>query len=104
MDICACTPTGTHSAAIRASKKSSLRSRRKTRVSKHGNGSEEVFRRIKKAQRLPRGGRLWSRRVVPYSAHDTSFSVLRNSKLGDSFCRHCARGWFSDRDVSVLAL
>src|SRR2546430_15136458 len=73
-------------------------------VSKHGNGSEEVFRRIKKAQRLPRGGRLWSRRVVPYSAHDTSFSVLRNSKLGDSFCRHCARGWFSDRDVSVLAL
>src|SRR6266702_516257 len=77
---------------------------RKTRVNKHSHGPEEILRRIKKAQCLPRGCRLWSRCVVPHSAHDAGFSVLRNSKLGDSLCRNCARSWFSDRDVSLLAL
>src|SRR4029077_19965690 len=74
-----------------ASSKSSRRVT-KTRVNKHGNGSEEILRGIKTAQCLPRGCRLWSRRVVPYSAHDAGFSVLRNSKLGDSLCRNCACG------------
>src|SRR5712691_8609295 len=73
-------------------------------ASKDSNGPEEILRGIKTAQCLSRGCLLWSRCVVLHSAHDPGFSVLRNSKLGDSLCRNCAGSWFSDRDVSVLAL
>src|SRR5439155_20838562 len=99
------TPSGTHSAAIRASRRSSPRLRLKRRTN-NCREPEKLLRRAKAAQRLQSRGRVRGRRLALDSGGVDLLSGFRRAAMGDEdiYYRHhlrlsrCADSFLGVRD------